>query len=102
MTVDKADATAWLEGQLARMPAGQATVVFHSFVLQYLDDKERSSFERLLWSAGRRATNDAPLAWLSLEWCPRGATAQLTHWPGGESRLIARTHGHDWGHEWLG
>ena len=92
-TVERSGAAAWLEPSLAEPAEGRATVVFHSIVMQYLAADERERIETLLRTAGERATDDAPLAWLSLE-PPEPfedlAHVRLTRWPGGESRLIAR------------
>ncbi len=99
-TVDRADAGAWVDEQLARRTPGVATVVYHSIVLQYLP---RASFDRLRAAfarAGERATADAPLYWLRME--PAGVVAdlRLRSWPGGDDRLLGTTGFHgppvDW------
>jgi hypothetical protein len=96
VTIDRADIPAWLGRQLDAPAPDRATVVFHSIVWQYLTDDERATAEAALAAAGRRATSDAPLAWLRLE-----PSADLTHtelrvtaWPGGDERLLARCHYH--------
>jgi hypothetical protein len=99
--VDTSDATDWLAAQLAEPARDQATVVFHSFVLQYLDKRQRSAFTRVLTQAGRRATADAPVANLSLEWRGPSPVMDLTLWPGGETRSLAVTLGHASGHSWI-
>jgi hypothetical protein len=66
-----------------------ATVVFHSLFIHFLDEKQRARFESALKAAGRRATERAPLARLSLEW-PRGGGEPellLSTWPGTTRRL---------------
>jgi len=77
--VERAEATEWLARQLTEPRPGTATIVFHSIVLVYMSPEARSRFEETLAEAGARATQDAPLAWVSME---RG--------PGGERRLISR------------
>ncbi len=91
VAVDRADAVSWLEERLTDPVAGVATVVTHSIVFQYLAPGDRSRFLALLEEAGARAGPDAPLAWLRME--PGGDTAEvrLTEWPGGRSRLVARS-----------
>jgi hypothetical protein len=94
--IDRADIPEWLVRQLREPATGRATVVFHSITWQYLTDEEREAAEAELMSAGRRATRDAPLAWLRLE-----PSADLSHpelrvttWPGAEERLLAHCHYH--------
>jgi hypothetical protein len=89
-TVERAGAAEWIEGQLAQPAAGVATVVFHSIVMQYLEEGERRDFAAAVAEAGARASPEAPLAWLRME--PEGdlAGVRLTTWPGGEERHLAR------------
>jgi hypothetical protein len=44
----------------------------------------------------RRASPDAPLAWLRFEATPatRGYAATLTSWPGGQERVVATAGAH--------
>jgi len=96
VAIDQADIPAWLARQLDEPAPGRATVVFHSIVWQYLTDDERATAEAALASAGHRATEDAPLAWLRLE--PSAdlthADLRLTTWPGGREQLLAHCHYH--------
>ena len=104
VTIDRADIPQWLAGQLHDTTPGRATIVFHSITWQYLTDEERAAAEAELTDAGRRATTDAPLAWLRLE-----PSADRTHpelrvtiWPGGEERLLAHCHYHLGPVRWVG
>jgi D-aspartate ligase len=94
IAVEKADAVDWLEARLAEPAPGMATVVFHSLFIHFLDEKRRARLEAALETAGRRATGQAPLAWLSLEWgtSGKGGTPELclTTWPG-TTRKLATT-----------
>jgi hypothetical protein len=96
-TVERADATDWLERRLAVPCAGAATVVFHSIVLPYLSASAYERLTKLLSQAGERATAEAPLAWLSMETGGKEAEVHLTLWPGNGRKLIATTgyHGRD-------
>lgn len=93
--VESADAVAWCEQQLLEKPWPQqvATVVFHSIFWLYLDQPSKQRLEAIFVEAGtRRATRDAPFAWLSMEPDATASHADivLTMWPGdGEPRLIA-------------
>lgn len=102
VTVDRADAGEWVQDQVRAVPAGMATVVFHSIVLQYLPRDSRRAMKAALHEAGARAAADAPLAWLRME--PAGAKhaeLRLTWWPGGTEETLATSgfHGADirWG-----
>lgn len=97
--VDEASAMTWLPRLLEQPLDGVATVVFHSIVLQYLSDQERDEFLQLIEGAGARATNEAPLAHLTLEPDPgmSGYSLRLRMWPGGEEFILAQSgpHGAD-------
>lgn len=99
--VDAADANDWLDERLAKPSAGTATVVFQSFVLQFMDDRARARFTQRLEHAGRSASREAPLAWLSMEWGDDGADVHLTRWPEGVTRLVARSNIHGGEVHWL-
>jgi hypothetical protein len=101
VAVDHADAADWVERRLAQPTPGRATVVFHSLVMMYMNGETRGRMTAALEDAGRRATADAPLAWLRMELGGDEANVDLKTWPGGEDRRVARAHYH--GHEvkWL-
>lgn len=89
LAVERADAPGWIDARL-REPTGRVlTVVFHSFVMQYLDQDGRDRFGAVLREAGARATDDAPLAWLRMEWGAGQADVHLTTWPGATTELLA-------------
>jgi hypothetical protein len=88
--LDREGAAAWIDRMLAAPATGQATVVCHSIVLQYLSEAERAAFEARLGEAAGRAGAEAPLAWLRMEPAGELAEVRLTTWPGGEDRLVAR------------
>jgi hypothetical protein len=95
--VERADGRTWLERELAELPEGAATVVFHSLVMPYFSPEEREAFEATLASAGQSATEPSPLAWLSMEFGGEQAELRLTTWPGGDERVLASCgfHGRD-------
>ena len=93
--VERADAVEWLEQRLRERPAGAATSVYHSIVVQYLAPAKRTRLRAVVERAGEGATAAAPLAWLRLE-PPRHrrvaaglAELRLTTWPGGADRVLA-------------
>ena len=89
--VQKADASDWAIEKLSECASGTATVLFHSIVLQYLDEQSRASFLAAIAEAGARATSKAPFAWLRMEPGGDQAEVRLTCWPGGVERLVATT-----------
>lgn len=90
VTIDREGAASWVEAQLADRHPNEATVVFHSIVIQYLDEDERAAFYEHIADAGEQASADAPLAWLRMEPAGEWADVRLTIWPGGEERHLAR------------
>jgi hypothetical protein len=90
VTVERESAAAWTERMLAEPAPGRATVLYHSIVSQYLSDEEREAFFGHVRAAGERASSGAPLAWLRMEPVDDRADLELTLWPGGETRRLAR------------
>lgn len=98
-------AAAWIEHELSRARPGEALVVYHSIVMQYISKAERARFRALLANAGERASSRSPLAWLAMEPHRVGESFEyqltLTIWPGGrEERLAARVHPHGHAATW--
>lgn len=100
--VDAGDAAAWVERELAAPRPGAVTVLAHSVVWQYLPAATRERIEAALAAAARRASAEAPLAWLRMEFYASGAPAELrlTIWPGGQERTLATAHPHGEWVEW--
>ncbi|MCC5885651.1 MAG: DUF2332 domain-containing protein [Gammaproteobacteria bacterium] len=98
VTVEAVSADEWISRELAQLPAGQVTVVYHSIVRQYLPDAVRTSLHETIAAAGERASRAAPLAHLTMEPRQQGGTTQhrleLTLWPGGRREPLAEVHPH--------
>lgn len=94
VTVERAEADAWLARLLARPAPGVHTVVVHSIVLQYLTPAARRRFLAVLDEAGGRASAEAPLAWLRMEPGGDQAETRLTRWPGATTELLATSSYH--------
>lgn len=90
VAIDRAGGADWIGAQLAQRREGVVTVVFHSIVMQYLDEEERRRFETQVRDAGARADTSAPVAWLRMEPAGEWAEVRLALWPDGEDRVIAR------------
>lgn len=90
ISLDRERAGTWARGMLAEPRPGTATVIYHSIVSQYLPDEEREALFASIREAGERASVDAPLAWLRMEPADDRANLDLTLWPGGEERNLAR------------
>jgi hypothetical protein len=88
--VNREPAVSWAKRMLSEPAPGQATVLYHSIVMQYLSDEERNAFHANVQAAGEQATKEAPLAWLRMEPGGERADVHLTTWPGGETRHLAR------------
>lgn len=90
VALDREPAAAWASRMLAKPTPGRATAIYHSIVSQYLSDEERASLFDTIQTAGEQASADAPLAWLRMEPVDDRAALDLTLWPGGENRRLAR------------
>ena len=102
--VEHADLARWVTDRLAAPRPEMATVVFHTIVWPYLPDAVREAAEAAIAAAGRRATAQAPLALLSFEGAktdPARIELNLTQWPGGRRRLLARSSHHPNTVNWL-
>jgi hypothetical protein len=106
--VERGDAADWVEAELADLPEGQTTVLYHSFVWHYLPKATQDRITAALETAGRRAHAGAGLACLSFEMAPElidgaeRALLTLTLWPGGERRVLDEAHPHGRWVRWQG
>jgi hypothetical protein len=101
--VDQGDAADWVEAELAELPEGQTTVLYHSYVWSYLPSATQARIKAALAEAGTRAHAGAGLAHLafeSVDGTEKSALA-LTLWPGGERRVLAEAHPHGRWVRWL-
>lgn len=104
VNIDKSDAIDWLDKRLSDMHDGAVHVVYHTIAWQYFPEEAKRRGEALLKEAGRKATKDAPLAWLRLEADGKrpGAGLALTLWPSGQTQTIARGDFHGRWVDWKG
>ena len=102
--VDRGDAADWVEAELAELPEGETTVLYHSYVWSYLPAATQGRVRAALAAAGERAAAaGAGLAHLGFESVDgtEKTALTLTLWPGGERRVLADAHPHGrWVH-WL-
>jgi hypothetical protein len=105
--VERAGALEFLSRELAELPDGMTTVVWHSLVWQYVDPAERTAVDELLSRAGASATCTARLARVSLEPTRIGGgpwtfQVHVQLWPGGRRAHVADALGHGPPVTWLG
>lgn len=99
------DAARFLRTRLDERKTGEAFVLFHSIMWQYMPSASQDEIERTLGEAGRTADGSSPVAWLRMEPLDTRdphATLSLTLWPGGETRRLARCDYHGRWIEWTG
>ena len=104
--IDTGDAADWLEAELDPEPEqGVCRVVMHTIAFQYFPLEVQARVRARVEAAGRKATGDAPLAWLTFEaeetGFERTPVLRLQAWPGGASVALARGHPHGAWYEWL-
>jgi hypothetical protein len=89
--------------QLAARHPGEAFVLMHSVVWQYIAADEQAAITALMHEAGEQATAQSPLAWLRFE-PPKPDLAvdlRCTTWPGGHDLRLAEAHPHGAWVRWL-
>lgn len=103
LQVQAAHAADFVRQQLLQRKPGQALVLMHSVVWQYIPQAEQDDIHTQMETAGRAATAAAPLAWLRFEPPAPDLTMELRcrFWPGGADQLLARCHPHGARIEWF-
>ncbi len=94
--VEQGDAIDWLETRLATPRAGHLHLVYHTIAWQYFPADAQTRGTTLIETAGARATQSAPLAWLRMEndGCGEGAALTLRLWPGNLHVTLGRADFH--------
>ncbi|MGV6847284.1 MAG: DUF2332 domain-containing protein [Marinibacterium sp.] len=94
--VDAADAVDWLAKRLASPTPGHLHLIYHTIAWQYFPADAQRRGREILESAGHRATDHAPLAWLAMEADDAGPGAGLTLriWPGNRAIALGRADFH--------
>jgi hypothetical protein len=101
--VDQADAADWVEAQMADLPQGVTTVLYHSYVWLYLSPSAKARIRTAMETAGAALDPHRGLAWLSFESddITENPRLDLTLWPGGQKRTLARAHPHGRWIKWM-
>lgn len=103
--LSRMNAADFLEQQLGRPQAtGTTRVLMHSLVWQYIPDDQQHYIILAMEAAGRAATPDRPLAWISLEANRTLLNHELIvrHWPSApEPHMVAQAHAHGAWINWL-
>lgn len=90
-SVAREPASTWLPRQMLTPRAGVVRTLVHTIMWQYLPEAERAAVAETMRRAAESATEQAPVAWLSMEAQPgleEGAALRLAVWPGYSRRLI--------------
>ncbi|WP_299963532.1 DUF2332 domain-containing protein [uncultured Roseobacter sp.] len=85
--IDRGDAIDWLEQRLHDVPEGHLHLIQHTVAWQYFPPHAQARGQALIEAAGALATENRPLAWLSMEsdgdtTGKIGAAVTLRFWPG--------------------
>ena len=103
------DAGAFVSDMLAQpQTPGTTRAMFHSIMWQYMPAETQDAISEAFERAGRQATSDRPLGWISLETNPATFRHELKvrRWTGGpedsEPALLAHAHPHGAWVEWIG
>jgi len=103
--VAHADAASFAIEALSRpQEQGTTRVLFHSIVWQYIPHDQQQAVQAAMADAAASATEEKPLAWISLETNRETFRHELhvSYWPGsGEPTLLACAHPHGAWVEWL-
>jgi len=100
--IQKVGAGDFVAREVAELPEGVASVLFHSTMWWYVPREEQRRVASAMEAAGARATAARPLAWLRSE--PPSmdhVEIRLRTWPGGRDRLLGRAQHHGRWVEWL-
>lgn len=95
VVIDRASADDWVaEHVVAR--TGAVTVLMHSVMWQYMPAAVQQAVEATMHDRGSRATEAAPVAWLSVEPSPRivDMDVSVTVFPGGARQVLGACGGH--------
>jgi hypothetical protein len=105
-SIEKCGAEAFVTWMLAQEAAeGVTRALFHSIVWQYLPEAVRATIEMAMIRAGTAATDERPLAWVTVETNRKTFRHELRcrYWPGGEEwTLLGEAHAHGAWVEWHG
>jgi hypothetical protein len=93
----------FLRRELRERVPGQATVLMHSVVWQYIAAQEQADISAQMHAAGQQADAGRPLAWLRFEPPSPDLRVELRCriWPSGADELLAICHPHAARIEWL-
>ncbi|WP_299676782.1 DUF2332 domain-containing protein [uncultured Roseobacter sp.] len=105
--IHRGDAVEWLADRLAGAPEGHLHLVQHSVAWQYFPQEVQARGTDLIETAGARATDERPLAWLAMESDGDrtggvGAALTLRLWPGDVTLTLGRADFHGRWIRWQG
>ena len=94
--IQQGDAIEWLSRRLPSAPEGQLHLIQHSVAWQYFTPAAQARGKAMIEAAGKHATRNRPLAWLSMEsdGDRNGAAITLRLWPGDITLALGRADFH--------
>ncbi|XDA97174.1 DUF2332 family protein [Sulfitobacter sp. LCG007] len=103
----RADAIDWLEARIAERHEGRLHLIQHTVAWQYFPQDRQDRGRAIIEAAGSQATQDCPLAWLSMESDgdrsgSQGAALVLRLWPGNVTLPLGRADFHGRWISWAG
>lgn len=99
--IEKMHGAEWLETRLRNSFVGAATIVFQSAVWQYISEPEQQQIVTIIEDAGKRASKEAPVAWLRMEASNNTFEIRLRIYPGFKEQIIATSRAHAPSVHWL-
>ncbi|QQA45027.1 DUF2332 domain-containing protein [Pelagovum pacificum] len=100
--VDQGDAADWIEDRLSR-PWRGIHMIYHTIAWQYFPDETQARATAAIEAAGARATDEAPLFWLSVENDGDGGAPIVARlWPGDSHYMLGRMDAHGRKITWTG
>jgi len=103
-SIDKSEATEWLQQQAETAATERPRVFYHSIIWQYFSHEQKQAFENAMQIIGNSASEESPVIWMRLEPSKGSNHAELrcTVWPNKEKWVLAQSGFHGEWVRWFG